>query len=156
MKPTTIFYLVSVFAVFGVSAWAAISRPDETVVVTADPLALTADLDPAKRSFDSWTGQQIARDIDPSDRYFAFQAFARGLSGPLNQFYDWHGLRDDGFFIPARQFNEAGLLCRDFSERTEHHGGEGYDPQNPQIAADDRPPVVFGTACHQPDGWHFR
>ena len=155
MKLTKILYLATALAVVGVSAWAAVSRPVETVTVTADPLALTADLDPAKQNFDSWTGKQIARDIDPVDRYFAFQAFARGLSGPLNDFYDWHGLRDDGHFIPSRQFDEAGLVCRDFSEHTQHHGTEGYDP-NSQRASEDRSGVVFGTACRERDGWHFR
>ena len=156
MKPKTIIYLVAAFAFAGVSALAAVAPPAQTVSVTADPLTLTADLDPNNRSFDSWTGKQIARDIDPADRYFAFQAFALGLSGPLNDFYDWHGMREDGYFVPARQFNEAGVLCRDFSESTEHHGSEGFDPQNPQLAVDDRPVVVFGTACREPDGWHFR
>jgi hypothetical protein len=156
MKRRTIICLAAAFAIIGVSAWAAVEKSVETVIVTGEQPALTADLDPLKQHFDSWTGEQIARDIEPIDRRDAFMAFARGLTGPLNDFYDWQGLRDNGQFIPSRQFNEAGLVCRDFSEHTRHHGSEGYDPQSPQLAVDTRPPVVFGTACREKDGWHFR
>jgi hypothetical protein len=54
---------------------------------------------------------------------------------------------------PAIQFYDAGLLCRDFTEETDHRDVE--DPEA-RTSIDVRPPIVFGTACHEPDGWHFR
>jgi hypothetical protein len=128
----------------------------ESVTVTGrqtGPDALTADLDPARDHFDGLTGEKIARDIDPLDRYSAFQEFALGLSGPLNESYDWYGLRDDGRFRPTREFYEAGLLCRDFTEETDHRAVETVPPE---ATMDARPPIVLGTACHERDGWHFR
>jgi hypothetical protein len=116
---------------------------------------LTADLDPARDHADSLTAEQIDRDIAPADRYSAFQEFSKGLSGPLNDFYDWQGVYDSGMFIPTHEFTEAGYVCRDFSEKTRHSGTEGYDPMS-RYNFDDRPMVVFGTACHERDGWHFR
>lgn len=157
MSKKAIFYLGAAFAVIGVSAWAAVSNSVETVTVTPEaPPALTADLDPMQSHHDSFTGQQIDRDIEQADRHDAFQALARSLVGPLNNFYEWHGFYDQGQFIPTRQFTDAGLLCRDFSEHTQHHLSEGYDPQHPEREFDDRPSVVFGTACREQDGWHFR
>ena len=128
----------------------------EAVTVTGtqastDPLK--ADLDPLKDHPDSVTGERIASDIKPVDRYDAYRAFAKGLSGPLEETYDWHGVKDDGQFIPTRQFDEAGLLCRDFTEETSHHGTEGYDPK---VDIEPRSTMVFGTACREGDGWHFR
>jgi hypothetical protein len=122
---------------------------------------MTADLDPAKDHFEGLTGEKIARDIDPPDRISAFQQFARGLSGPLNQSYDWHGLHDDGRFRPTREFTEAGLLCRDFVEETDHHDVEIFPPPAGTQAGSDggmdfKVPVVLGTACREADGWHFR
>lgn len=155
MKGKAIIYLAAALAVAGASAWADEAQKDvESVTVTADPLALTGDLDPLKRDYFGFTAQQIARDIDPLDRYDAFRAFAAGLAGPLNTFYDWHGFHADGLFIPTHEFVDAGLACRDFVEHTHHHETEGYDPQHAR--PDDRPPVIFGTACREKDGWHFR
>src|SRR5262249_13811317 len=111
-------------------------------------------LDPTRDHLDGFTGEQISRDIDRDDRYSAFQVFNKGLSGPLNDFYDWQGLHERGFFIPTREFDEAGLLFRDSPEKTEHQGSEGLDPMHNPF--EDRPDVVFGTACHERDGWHFR
>jgi hypothetical protein len=140
------------------SAVAAVQPGDsrESVTVTGkqtDLDALKADLDPTRDHFDGLTGEKISRDIDPLDRYSAFQEFARGLSGPLGEAYDWHGLRDDGFFRPTREFYEAGLLCRDFTEETNHHSVENPKPLS---GIDSRPPMVLGTACRERDGWHFR
>ena len=136
--------------------FAAAETPSETVTVTGNrPLLdlMKGDLDPTKEHFDGLTGEKISRDIDPLDRYDAFLVFARGLSGPLGEAYNWHGLRDDGLFRPTREFFEAGLLCRDFVEETNHHGVESLEP-NKNI--DRRQPIILGTACHERDGWHFR
>ena len=151
MFPKLITLSLSVSVLAG-AAFAAVDQ--ESVTVTANGIAaLTADLDPLKDFPDGVTGERIARDINKVDRYDAYRAFARGLSGPLEETYDWHGLRDDGQFIPTRQFDEAGLLCRDFTEETAHHGTEGFDPK---IGIEPRSTTVFGTACRERDGWHFR
>ena len=137
------------------TAFAAVVPQDrsETVTVTGDRAALTADLDPTNDHFDGLTGDKIAHDIDPLDRYDAFRQFAKGLTGPLGETYDWHGLRDDGTFRPTREYTEAGLLCRDFTEETNHRDVESSVPQ---AGMDDREPIILGTACHERDGWHFR
>jgi hypothetical protein len=149
--------LVLAASLLGSSAFAAMDNR-ETITVTGKQAvldAMTADLDPSKDHYSGFTGEQIARDIDPVDRTSAFREFAIGLSGPLDRFYDWRGLREDGVFVPTREFYDAGLLCRDFSEETDHQPPEDRSQQN-SIAVDIRPPIVFGTACHESDGWHFR
>jgi hypothetical protein len=145
---------VVALALVGGSASAAISQDREQVTVQGAQGALTADLDPGKDRPDGLTGDQIARDIDPADRYAAFQELNKTLSGPLEEFYDWQGVHERGFFIPTREFDEAGLRCRDFTEQTEHQGSEGLDPMHDPF--NEPPSVVFGTACHERDGWHFR
>jgi surface antigen len=146
----------------GGSALAAVAPPDsrESVTVTGkrtDLDAMKADLDPTRDHFGGLTGEKIARDIDPLDRYSAFHEFARGLAGPLGESYDWYGLRDNGRFRPTREFYEAGLLCRDFVEETDHRGeedGPGNAEQQSRIQF--REPILMGTACRENDGWHFR
>jgi hypothetical protein len=150
--------LVLALTLLGGSSFAAVV-PDssETVTVTGQQPGIElqkGDLDPMKDHFDGLTGEKISRDIDRLDRTDAFREFARGLTGPLGQTYDWHGLRDDGQFRPTREFYEAGLLCRDFTEETNHHGLESPVPQN--TATDVRQPIILGTACRERDGWHFR
>ncbi len=139
------------------SAFAAVQDSRESVTVMArqaDADMMKADLDPARQHFDGLTGEAISRDIEPLDRYSAFRVFAKGLDGPLMESYDWYGLRDDGNFRPTREFFTAGLLCRDFTEETDHHDAE--ESQVPPARFDFRRPVVMGTACHERDGWHFR
>jgi surface antigen len=134
----------------------------ETVTVTGTgvhPDALTADLDPTKEHFNGLTGDKISRGIDPLDRQSAFTAFAKGLTGPLMTEYDWQGLHDDGHFRPTREYQEAGLLCRDFTVETDHHRMETLGQPNNTLGPsqiDTRAPVVMGTACREGDGWHFR
>lgn len=120
-----------------------------TVTGTADKDMLRGDLDPTRTQFRGLTGEQISRAIDPLDRESAFREFARGLSGPLGESYDWHGLRDDGRFRATREFREAGLLCRDFTAETSRRGA--YAPKPEPVSA-----IVMGTACREPDGWYFR
>jgi hypothetical protein len=141
-------------ALLAAPAFAAVdSREIVTVTGTRVLDALKADLDPTKNHYDGITGERIARDIAPLDRYSAFQEFARGLSGPLGRDYYWYGLHDDGHFSPTREFYEAGLLCRDFTEETDHRDVEVFPPS---LDMDRREPIIMGTACHEPDGWHFR
>jgi surface antigen len=133
----------------------------ETVTVTGtgvQPDALTADLDPTKEHITGLTGDKISHVIDPLDRQSAFMAFAKGLNGPLMTDYDWQGLRDDGHFRPTREYQEAGLSCRDFTIETDHHRmatGQTNDALGPS-QIDVRAPVIIGTACREGDGWHFR
>jgi hypothetical protein len=146
--------LVLALALLSGSAFAVVA-PTETVTVQGMREGLTADLDPTKDHPDGFTAEQIDRDINPADRYSAFREFSKGLTGPLNDFYDWQGVYESGSFIPTHEFRESGLLCRDFTEQTRHQGSEGYDPMS-LYNFDDRPLVVFGTACRERDGWHFR
>jgi len=149
--------LVLMLSLLNSSVCAAVETHEtETVTITGqrpDFDFLKGDLDPTAEHFEGLTGEKISRDIDPLDRYDAFMAFARGLTGPVGDVYDWHGLRDDGFFRPTREFFQAGLLCRDFVEETNHHGVESLAPNK---NTDSRPPIVLGTACRERDGWHFR
>ena len=105
--------LAFALVLLGSSAFAAVT-PNESVTVQGAQGGLTADLDPAKDHPDGFTAEQIDRDINPADRYSAFQEFSKGLVGPLNDFYDWQGVYESGSFIPTHEFREAGLLCRDF------------------------------------------
>ncbi|HVZ27204.1 MAG TPA: hypothetical protein VG798_00975 [Rhizomicrobium sp.] len=147
--------LLMALSLLGGAAFAADDSRETVTVTGQSPVigAMTADLDPTRTHFGGLTGEKISRDIDPLDRYSAFREFARGLSGPLGEWYNWHGLRDDGHFRPTREFYEAGLLCRDFTEETVHRQVEVFPPQ---AAMDVRPPLVLGTACREEDGWHFR
>ncbi|HWB97774.1 MAG TPA: hypothetical protein VG672_13765 [Bryobacteraceae bacterium] len=165
MRDIVRIFLCSIMALtFGASAFAAVDMrlnpresARESIRVPGAGPAMTADLDPAKDHFGGLTGEKIARDIDPLDRYSAFAQFARGLSGPLNEDYDWHGLRDDGHFRPTREFFEAGLLCRDFVEETDHRGVEVFPPRlNMDLDMGRRDAILLGTACRERDGWHFR
>lgn len=131
-----------------------ITAPGERPVVPE----LKADLDPTKDHYNGMTGRTITRDIRPEDRTVAFQELARSLSGPLDENYSWSGAVDDGVFIPTREYEEAGLLCRDFWQQTDHRGTEGYDPRDTRegYSFHGRSPVMPGTACREHDGWHFR
>jgi surface antigen len=147
--------LVLVLELLSNSGFAAGADP-ETVTVTGrqpDRDTMAGDLDPTNTHFHGLTGEQISRDIDPLDRESAFREFARGLSGPLGESYDWHGLRDDGRFRATREFREAGLLCRDFTEETSHRSVEALMPET---TSDGGNTIVMGTACREPDGWYFR
>lgn len=153
-KSCTLVLALSLLGGTGFTALAQDNRESVTVTAQRPNLdTMKADLDPTRDHFDGLTGDKISRDIDRLDRYDAFRVFALSLTGPLGESYDWHGLRDDGRFRPTREFTEAGLLCRDFTEETNHHGLETSVPTN---GTDTRSPIVLGTACREPDGWHFR
>jgi len=160
MKMLTKYGLILALGLTGNSVLAAQLPGDhESVTVPgtrSGPEDLKADLDPTKSHFDGLTGEMIARDILPEDRGSAFQELSHSLSGPLGKTYEWHGVHDDGVFIPTREYDDAGLLCRDFWEQTDHRSGsEGYDPMA-RFNFDDRTMVIPGSACRESDGWHFR
>jgi surface antigen len=154
--------LILALGLLGRSAWAqAPGDAPETITVPGERPALpelNADLDPIKDQYSGMTGRNIQRDIRPEDRTVAFQELARSLSGPLDQTHNWHGAYDDGTFTPTREYEEAGLLCRDFWEQTDHHGTEGYDTRDTRqsFSFAGPSPVRPGTACREHDGWHFR
>lgn len=155
--------LILALGLLGSSAWAQ-SLPDEdheTVTVPGERPSvpeLKADLDPTKDQYNGMTGRMITQDIRPEDRSMAFQELAKSLSGPLDENYAWHGAVDDGVFIPTREYEEDGLLCRDFWQQTDHRGTEGHDPKNTRdrFSFAGPSPVMPGTACRESDGWHFR
>lgn len=160
MRMLSKYGLILAVGLLGSSAVAAQLPGDDHESITVpgarpDLPDLTGDLDPSKAHFDGLTGQTIARDILPEDRSSAFQELANSLTGPLGKTYEWHGPHDDGVFIPTREYDEAGLLCRDFWEQTDHRASEGYDPLD-RFQFDDRSPIIPGSACRESDGWHFR
>lgn len=162
MRTVTKCGLILALGLLGSSALAQeMPNANESVTVPGERPALPelkADLDPTKDQYNSMTGRNIVRDIRPEDRTAAFLELSRSLSGPLDQNYNWNGAYDDGVFIPTREYEEAGLLCRDFWQQTDHRGSEGYDTRDGRNRFNFQgpSPVTPGTACRESDGWHFR
>lgn len=86
-------------------------------------------------------GNTITHDMPCEDHPYAFRVYAEGLDGDLGRRYEWHHGDDYGYFIPEREFQRDGYLCRSFSETT-YRGGRSFNRS--------------GTACRMRDGhWHF-
>jgi surface antigen len=86
-------------------------------------------------------GNAITRDMPCEDHPYAMRVYAEGLDGDIGERYEWHHGDDYGYFVPERQFDRDGYVCRSFSETTYAHG---------------RTYTRSGTACRHRDGqWHF-
>ncbi|MGC9954373.1 MAG: hypothetical protein ABSD21_08870 [Rhizomicrobium sp.] len=86
-------------------------------------------------------GNTITHDMPCEDHPYAFRVYAEGLDGDLGRRYEWRHGDDYGYFVPEREFNRGGYICRSFSETT-YRGGQSYSHS--------------GTACRMRDGhWHF-
>lgn len=86
-------------------------------------------------------GNAVAHDMPCEDHPYAFRAYARGLDGDLGRRYHWRHGDDYGYFVPEREFDRDGEVCRSWSETTYARG---------------RTFRRSGTACRRPDGrWRF-
>jgi surface antigen len=86
-------------------------------------------------------GNAVSRDMPCEDHQYAFRVYAQGLDGEIGHRYDWRHGDDYGYFVPEREFQRDGYVCRAFTETTYVHG-QAF--------------TRSGTACRQRDGyWHF-
>ena len=87
-------------------------------------------------------GNALTRDVDCDDQRYAFNVYADGFNGDIGRRYDWNHGDARGYFTPTREYRDAGLRCRDFTEVTYRHGQEVRHE---------------GTACYERDGyWRMR
>ncbi|HEY7646563.1 MAG TPA: RT0821/Lpp0805 family surface protein [Hyphomicrobiales bacterium] len=82
-------------------------------------------------------GSSIGRDMDEYDRRAALEAEYRALE--YDEEEDWRNERSGhrGSIKPRRSYREAGRICREYEHK---------------VYIDDRPEVMVGRACRQPDG----
>jgi len=86
-------------------------------------------------------GNTVSKDIDCDDQPYAFRVYSTGLNGDIGRRYEWNHGQARGYFIPTREFNREGRVCRDFTETTYR---------------DNRELTHTGTACRAQDGnWRF-
>ncbi len=86
-------------------------------------------------------GNAVTRDMPCQDHPYAMRVYAQGLDGDIGQRYQWRHDNDYGYFVPERQFDRDGYVCRSFSTTT-YARGRSY--------------TRSGTACRHRDGnWHF-
>jgi surface antigen len=87
-------------------------------------------------------GNAIGKNIDCSDRPYAWRAYDDGFYGPIGRRYEWRGRgRSYGYFVPVREYRDRGYVCREFRTTTYRHG---------------RKYVNEGRACRERDGnWHM-
>lgn len=86
-------------------------------------------------------GNAVTHDMPCEDHPYAFHAYSDGLNGDLGRRYRWRNGDDYGYFIPQREFDRDGYVCRTWTETTYARGRE-Y--------------TRTGTACRQRDGnWRF-
>ena len=87
-------------------------------------------------------GNALSRDIDCEDQRYAYDSYALSLNGDIGRDYDWDHGSNHGTFTSTREYQDAGLLCRDFRAVT-YRNGERFERQ--------------GTACREADGnWRTR
>ena len=88
-------------------------------------------------------GNALTRDMPCEDHSPAFSVYAQGLDGPIGGRYEWRN-RDNGdygYFIPQREYQRDGYVCRSFTTTT-YRGGRTFSRS--------------GSACRMRDGnWRF-
>ena len=86
-------------------------------------------------------GNTISKDISCDDQPYAFRTYSTGLNGDIGRRYDWSHGQSRGTFMPTREYQRGGVVCRDFTETTYRDGREQ---------------TRTGTSCRAQDGnWRF-
>jgi len=86
-------------------------------------------------------GNAMTRDMPCEDHSSAMTVYAQGLDGDIGHRYNWRRGDDYGYFVPDREFQRGGLVCRSFTTTTFARGHSF---------------TRSGSACRMRDGnWRF-